>query len=142
MIKVGMAVMADYASFSIGGKLNIMGIFDNIVTKSLPATVAHAYLVIRLVADSSESGKKLDSKIELIDEDGNAVLGMEGYFVVPQMSSGKLEIKHDQIFPIFNLTFDKTGMYEFKIIINGEVRGSIPLAIALMPDKQKNDGLN
>jgi hypothetical protein len=127
MIKVTLALAADYASVSMGGKLNILGIFDSLHSEGVPVIVPHIYLVLRLEGDSAEANKRFAADIQLIDSDGNLILSMPGILILPPPPQGKFSIKYDQVFPLFNLKFDQFGNYEFKIFINNEIRAHIPL---------------
>ncbi len=140
MVKIGFAMISDYAAVCAGGKLSINGIFDALFTRHFPTIIPHLYLVIRLEADATDAGKKYDSKIELIDEDGKPMVALEGFFTVPPAPPGRTGVKHEQIFPLFNLAFEKAGTYDFKILINNEVRGSVPLYINHI--KEQNPLLN
>jgi hypothetical protein len=141
MIKVTMAILADYAGIAVGGKLNIMGIFDNLVTDSVPVVIPHIYLVIRIEGDIGETEKKFDASINLIDEDGKTILSLPGFLMLSPPPSGKLVTRHDQIFPLFNLKLDNYGSYEFKIFINNELRASVPLSVMHLdrPPQQISD---
>jgi len=129
MIKVTLALLADYASVAFGGKLNIMGIFDNLVTEGTPVVLPHIYLVIRIEGDIGETEKRFDAAIHLIDEDGKTLLSLPGFLVLSPPPTGKSITKHDQIFPLYNLKLDNFGNYEFKIFINNELRASVPLSV-------------
>ncbi len=129
MIKVTMAILADYACMAFGGKLNIMGIFDNLVTEDVPVVIPHIYLIIRIEGDIGETEKRFDAAIHLIDEDGKTLMSIQGFLVFSPPPAGKIVTKHDQIFPLYNLKLDNFGNYEFKIFINNELRASVPLSV-------------
>ncbi|MDQ7821593.1 MAG: hypothetical protein RDV48_02225 [Candidatus Eremiobacteraeota bacterium] len=140
MIKVTMALLADFASIAIGGKLNILGIFDSLHTPAVPVVIPHIYLVMRIEGDVGEAGKQYEADMQLIDDDGGKLLSLPGFLVLPQPPPGKFEIKYDQLFPFFNLKFERFGNYEFKIFINREMRASVPLSVARIEAPPQNQG--
>ncbi len=128
MIEISLALLADCANVSREGKLNVLGIFDRISTQSLPATHPQMQLVITLEADRWDADKSHKLGIELIDADGAKLLAMEGDLKFNQPPPGE-QVRINHIFQLNNLRFEHFGNYEFKILINNEVRKSVPLSI-------------
>jgi hypothetical protein len=129
MIKISLALLADCANVSREGKLNILGIFDRISAQSLPATHSQMQLVMTLEADRGDADKSHKLGIELIDADGTKLLSMEGDLKFSQPPPGE-QVRINHIFQLNNMRFEHFGNYEFKILINNEVRKSVPLSIA------------
>jgi hypothetical protein len=128
MIKISLALLADCANVSREGKLNILGIFDRISAQSLPATHSQMQLVMTLEADRGDADKSHKLGIELIDADGAKLLSMEGDLKFSQPPPGE-QVRINHIFQLNNMRFEHFGNYEFKILINNEVRKSVPLSI-------------
>lgn len=72
-MEVSLAVLADYANLAQDGKLNIMGIFQEVNPPVLPFALPQMYLVISLVAGPAEFDTTKDIKIALLDNDGNEI---------------------------------------------------------------------
>lgn len=116
-MRVGLALLCDYANVTREGKLNIMGIFDTIFASSFPTHHAALNLVVRLVTDPQESGKTQRISIQLMDEDGKKMFEAEAE-MEPQVQ-GVSSANVDQILGLGNLVFPKPGTYCFSILING-----------------------
>lgn len=128
MVKVTLALLADYANVSREGKLNILGIFDNINAQSLPAIHPQMQLVLTLEADRGDADKDHKIEIELIDADGTKLFSIGGDLRFTSPPPGE-RIKVNHIIQLNNLQFNHFGSHEFKIRINNEVRQSVPLSV-------------
>lgn len=62
---------ADYANITGDGKLNVMGIFNDIFSFNFPARHSSMHLVGKLGAELGEYGQTRNFTIKLLDEDGN-----------------------------------------------------------------------
>lgn len=134
-MEVALALLADYANVSREGKLNILGIFDNIYSQSVPATHPQMQLIMRLEADRLEADREHKVEVELIDADGNKLFSIGGNLKFgPPPPGEKVRINH--VIQLSNLRFDRFGSYEFKILINNEVRKEVPLAVAELKKSQ------
>lgn len=131
-MKVTLALLADYANVSEEGKLNVLGIFDQITTAVLPALHPQAHLVLRFEASAPEQGKSKDLRIELIDADGRREMAIEGRFSVPTFE-GRVLVTLSEIIRINNILFTKPGDYSFRVLINGEEREAVPFRVSVVP---------
>jgi hypothetical protein len=129
MVKVSLALLADCANISREGKLNILGIFDRINAKNLPAIHPQMQLVMTLEADRGDSDRGHKLGIELIDADGAKLLSMNGDLKFGQPPPGE-QVRINHIIQLNNIRFERFGSFEFKILINDEVRKSVPLSIS------------
>lgn len=127
MIRVPLYVLADSANVSVEGKLNLLGIFENINAVTFPATHPMLALVFTLEGDSGDAGSEHALIVDVVDSDGKRIANISGKFKFKQTSSGK--VRSNQIVYFNGLQFPKPGMYEFKIIINGEERAFVPLEL-------------
>jgi hypothetical protein len=127
------ALLADHASETRDGKLNILGNFDAIWGQSAPATHPKCYLVARFEA-SIAAGTEHQFKVSLHNGNGD-IVGLE---------SPELPLKFVPSGPgrplVANLILDLTGLqlpefddYEFLIRINGHVMAQVPLAFLQIP---------
>lgn len=127
-MEVALALLADYANVSREGKLNILGIFDRINAQSIPAVHPQMQLIMTIEADRVEANRGHKVDVELIDEDGTKLFSIGGTLKFSSPPPGE-RIRINHIIQLNNLKFDRFGKYDFKILINNEVRKSIPLTI-------------
>ncbi len=126
-MQVRIAVLADYASISLGDKLNVLGIFSNIMARAEPVVHPQMQLVMQFEFDPTEAGKK-SVWIALQDEAGNDLLTMNGEIAVPRLPHGE-SATVNQILLLNNTNFPKFGRYEFQVVINGRREATIPLTV-------------
>lgn len=128
-MEVALALLADYANISQEGKLNILGIFDRINAQGLPATHPQMQLIISLEADRVEAEREHKMEVELINADGTKIFSIGGNLKFGLPPCGERVVKINHILQLNDLRFDHFSNYEFKIIINNEVRKSVPLSV-------------
>ncbi len=127
-MKSTIAVLADYANVETHGKLNIMGIFDVINAHQIPAFHPQMQLVVRFVADPSETNVAFPVEVQLVDEDGEAALRIKGQLTFHGAASGE-QSTTNYIVSLNNTRFDKYGDYEFKVLVQDEPVATIPLRV-------------
>lgn len=127
-MNVELAVVADYANIAEGGKLNVMGIFDQIYAPAFPS--AHAYMVlafrIRVEFDDQNAEHKVE--IELLDEDGHRLGGGGGKLAVGAIKPGERQ-SLSQILPFPGIVFPHAGEYSFTIRWDGNNVAKIPISL-------------
>ncbi len=131
-MKVTLAVLADYANITREGKLNILGIFDAIHSKTFPVIHNQMQLVMRFEADIAEKGRQKRIEVQLIDEDGNKLMMLSGQLKIGEVKAGEL-FHVNQILALQNLLFEKPGDYRFDVFVDGQPQREIPLKVAQLP---------
>lgn len=116
-MEVKLAVLADFASVSQDNKLNILGIFQEVNTPTLPTTVPHMYLVVSFEAEPPEYGKQLLIRVALLGEDGEGgeLLSLEGLAEVPQPERREDRVYVNQVIGLAGVTFEQPGDYYFAV---------------------------
>lgn len=126
-MQVKLALLADYANVTAEGKLNILGIFDRISVREIPAVHPQMHLVLRLEAHPAERNLSHAVQIRLYDPDGDTVFDVNGD-IVPQGQAGQT-IATNQILTLNNLQLSKSGGYTFVVLVNNDVKSEIPLGV-------------
>jgi hypothetical protein len=126
-MQVNLAVLADYANVTGDGKLNILGIFDRINLMQVPAVHPQMHLVLRLEAHPAEQDRAHAVEIRLQDPYGAVIFEVKGE-IVPHGEPGTA-VSTNQILTLNNLQLEKIGDYVFVVLINGDVKTEIPLAV-------------
>ncbi|MBM3847740.1 MAG: hypothetical protein FJ405_15820 [Verrucomicrobia bacterium] len=127
-MQLQLAVFCDAAA-DYGGKLNLLGTFDTILTSHLPAIHPQCALAVRLTFQKHEEGRHV-LKLAIVDEDGRPVvtpsLELQMDVNVPEDS---IFLSRNAIVNMQNLTFEKAGLYSVEISVSGIRLGNIPLLI-------------
>lgn len=132
MITVRHAMLADYAMVSQDGKLSIIGIFERLFAQKCPVTHPMMHLVLSFEADRSDTGKQHRLEFQLIDADGGVQLNFGGDMMVAVPPPGE-QARFNHIVSLNNIVFKDFGSYEFKVLVNGEVRVGVPVRITEAP---------
>lgn len=119
---------AEYASISNDGKLSINGIFDSIHSSSFPASSPRMYLVTQFKAEPSEYGRIFEVRFQLLNEDGELMIDLNGAGEVPESEYG-LSVLMNQVVTMNNVAFEKPGQYTFQTVLDGEVVATLPFAV-------------
>ncbi len=128
-LEVTLAVLADYANVSQDGKLNIMGIFQEVSPPILPFALPQMYLVVSFEAGPAEFGSVKNVRIALLDNDGSEMLALEGPAEVPRPSRPGSRAYINQVIGLNGITFERPGGYAFSILVGGETKETVGLHV-------------
>ena len=120
MINIEAFFLCDAATGQ-NGKLNVLGAFDVIRVKKLPATHSTFWIVVRIRSD--EAGHH-SIKVKITDKD-NKVLP-------PKLMGGidfKIATSSNLILGVTRMRFEYYGEYKFDLIIDGKTMATLPLHI-------------
>ncbi len=131
---VTLAVLGDFASVSADGKLNIMGIFDEINPTSLPAQLLSPYLVAHYEADVTEVGKPRRIRVDLIDPDGNQLFSVSQSITIPRRPAPSMGGGFNHIARFAVLQFPVAGDYKFAILIDDDHKQDISFRVNQPPE--------
>ena len=126
---VTVAVLADYANVSQDGKLNIMGIFQEINPPFLPFPLPQMYLVASYAAGPAEFDTIKDIKIALLDNDGKEMLTLEGQVPVQRPPRPGSRAYINQVIGLNGVTFERPGDYGFAILVGSETKETVSLHV-------------
>jgi hypothetical protein len=129
-LEVTLAVLADYANVSQDGKLNIMGIFQEVNAPSLPFPLPQMYLVVSFAAGPAEVDSVRDLRVALLHgDDQEPILNLEGQLIIPRpMRSGSRSYFNEAI-GLAGVTFERAGEYAFSILVGGDEKATVPLHV-------------
>ena len=134
---IQVAVLCDAAT-DYKGKLNLLGTFNSVHTRELPANYPQCSIVLRVVFKLVEEGShKL--RINFVDEDGKFVMpSIELPFEVKMPENDSFAYRNF-ILNIQRLKFEKFGQHAVDIAIDGRQEASIPLEVKQIPGQVKED---
>jgi len=135
---IQVAVLCDAATDN-KGKLNLLGTFNSVHTRELPANYPQCSIVLRVVFKRVEEGShKL--RINFVDEDGKFVMpSIELPFDVSVPENDSFAYRNF-ILNIQRLKFEKFGQHAIDIAIDGRQEASIPLEVKQIPGQGEEDG--
>jgi hypothetical protein len=126
-MNIQIAVLCDAAT-DYGGKLNILGTFDTIITSQLPAVHPQCSIALRLAFTKIEEGAH-KVKMNFVDEDGKLVMpsiDMPVDVVVPNELNF---LVRNFVINIQQLKFERPGQYSIDVAVDGRHETSIPLLV-------------
>jgi len=129
MIKIPLAVIADSANVSREGKLNILGIFQNIGANTVPATHPQISLILTFQGERGDASSEHPLKIQMVSADGEVMINIETRLRFNIPPSGEHTVLAHQIFQFAHITFKRFGTYDLNIFVNNEVRKTVSLNV-------------
>jgi hypothetical protein len=133
--------LCDYAGFGAGGKLILVGLFNQVMhAGALPISLPLSYLVFRVECSIAE-GADHEVRVRLKDEDEITVVNDEGEPVDFSLGAPRFTpsgpgrpLGAQVIFQVVGIALPRTGDYAFEIRIDGAIVGEVPLyAVELAP---------
>ncbi len=130
-MNIQIAVLCDAAT-DYGGKLNILGTFDTIITRQLPAFHPQCSIALRITFSRIEEGQhKL--KMNFVDEDGKLVMPSIDIPLDVTIPPDLNFLVRNFIINIQQLKFEQPGQYAIGVAIDGRQETSIPLLVKHQP---------
>ena len=129
-MKIELLALADFAA-DYGGKLSVVGIFDTIFARQMPAVHAHCCLAVKLRFDKDEEGARR-LRLAICDDDGRLVLpAMEIPIQVtmpPDAPTNTIQV----VANIGGMKIESFGEYSIDLELDGRHEGSSPLYVRQM----------
>lgn len=130
-MNVQVAVLCDAATDD-NGKLNLLGAFDTICARELPAVHPQCSVAVRLTFFSGEEGRHT-LRVNFVNADGRSI--MPDFPTIPidiALPGDAHFATRNFILNIQHLKFEEPGPYSVELILDDQVQASIPLMIKLM----------
>jgi hypothetical protein len=121
------AVLCDAAT-DYGGKLNLLGTFDTIMSHQFPAIHPQCSIALRITFSRIEEGSH-KVRISLMDEDGRAIMPSIDIPADVMFPSDGNFLSRNFILNIQHLKFERAGQYAIDIAVDGRHEASIPLQV-------------
>jgi hypothetical protein len=123
-MKLLLLLAADYANVTGDGKLNVMGIFNEINATHFPARRPSMHLVVKLGAELGEFGETRSLTIRLVDIDGNQIMSLSGSADIPKSVGGR-KPEVNAILELKDIVFPKPGPYQFIVLVDKDYKGDL-----------------
>lgn len=117
------------AALHTSGKLNILGVFDSITVRGLPAKHPHCAIALRIRFTTVEAGAH-KVRITMVDEDGKSIVEkpIEGN-IEAKFGENTRWVTSDLVFNMQNMQFPKEGQYSIDLAIDGRQQASLPISV-------------
>lgn len=113
-IKQNFLHVCDYVSFS-EGKLNILGVFKNINTNTVP--VVHPQMFIVANVKINKSGKYKQS-IKMVNEGGETEIFRQDFDLNIEIPKGKKQAEVGTVAQLTGISFANYGKYKVQVIVD------------------------
>lgn len=132
-MKCDIAVLADAANVSREGKLNICGIFKNIMGAQLPIVWPTMVLAIQLTFEAQEKGRQHALSVQLLGPNGQQLQQLPELTIdIPAETPGErpgLPITLNLI----NVGLPAYGLYRFALAVNGRPLQDVEFEVGMPP---------
>jgi hypothetical protein len=124
-MKIELLALADFAA-DYGGKLSVIGIFDTIFARQMPAVHPHCCLAVKLRFDKEEEGQKR-LRLAICDDDGKLVLPAMEIPITVSMPADAQTNTIQVVANIAGMKIETFGEYSIDLELDGRHQGSSPL---------------
>ena len=121
-MKATLFEIADYASISNNGNLNLVGIFNNITAESLPARHPVMFIVLRLRLEMAEVERSHVVELILMDQDGGRAFTHKG-----TLQAGSRN--HLYIHQSIGMEFKKYDTYSWSAFVDGILLATLEMQV-------------
>lgn len=128
-MEVTVAVLADYANVSKDGKLNIMGIFQEVNAPELPYQLPQMYLVLSFTAGPAEFASVKNVRVVLLHSDGQEVFSLRAQMQVPNAARPGRRAYINETIGLAGVPFQQAGDYAFSILVGDDEKATVPLYV-------------
>ncbi len=131
-MNIQVAVLCDAATDD-NGKLNLLGAFDTIYARELPAIHPQCSVALRVTFFNGDEGKHT-LRLNFVDADGRSI--MPDFPPIPVEVTLPDDVHfgtRNFIINIQQLKFDEPGLYSVDVSLDDQSQASIPLLVKHVP---------
>jgi hypothetical protein len=114
------------------GRLDFLGVFDELSAPGFPAKQDHLVAVLILEWSAAEAGQQ-PLRADLVTAAGEKVLSIQGHTDVAGGGGGPAP-RTRLVMPLEKVVFPVAGRYHFRIEAGGRVLDACPLTLRELPD--------
>ncbi len=130
-MNIQVAVLCDAATDD-NGKLNLLGSFDTIYAREMPAIHPQCAVALRVTFMAGDEGKRL-LKVNFVDADGQSIMPSLDIPVEITLPDEMHFCTRNFILNIQQLKFDEPGLYSVDVSMDDQSQASIPLLVKHVP---------
>lgn len=128
-MKTEIFALCDFAA-DYGGKLVVVGAFDTILARQMPAIHPTCCIAVRFRFEQIEQGEKR-VRLSLIDQDGQALVPPIEIVINVAVPGGRSSQSTHVIANINGLRLERIGEYSVHLAVDGIEVSEIPLHVSL-----------
>lgn len=126
-MNIQVAVLCDAATDD-NGKLNLLGAFDTIYARELPAIHPQCAVALRVTFFSGDEGQHT-LRLNFVDADGRSIMPSIELPVEVSLPEDMHFGTRNFIFNIQQLKFDEPGIYSVDVSLDERSQASVPLMV-------------
>jgi len=111
--------LCDAAEEDTNGKLDVKGIFHDLLAPGFPAVQERMVLVLVIEWGTKDQGR-YNLKAEMVGPDGAVVLTVDGHSDVDARPAERPPARTRLIVPLEKVVFPRAGKYHLRVIVKGE----------------------
>lgn len=111
-----------------GGKLNVLGAFDSIFARKMPAVHRACAIAARIRFEKIEEGEH-KVRVDVIDEDGKAIVPRLDGEISVRIRGDTGSSGTNLILNLQGLKFERYGRYSINLAIDGRQVHSLPFSV-------------
>lgn len=120
---VQLSLVCDEARMRPDGKMDVEGVFNDLLAPGFPAKQDRMVLVTTIEWDRSDEGRNT-FKVDLLGPDGRPSLTVDGHTDVDRRPTHRPPPRTRLILPLEDVIFPRAGRYTFEIRVKGrKLRG-------------------
>lgn len=127
------------AAADYGGKLNLLGTFDNLRSKKFPVAHPHCAVALRVRFEQIEEGAH-PVRISIVDEDGKAIGPSVDGNIGVKFSANVHSVCANMVLNINGIQFEKPGRYSIDLAIDNRHEQSLPLTVLKVEPEPQQQG--
>lgn len=127
-MEITLAAVCDGAHERPDGKLDLAGIFNELRAPGFPAVQDRMTVVLAVAWGPGESGRQ-PIRADLIDEDEQLILTIQGHTEVPEPAPGQSAPHTRLVMPLENVVFPHAGRYWLRLTAAGDKRRACSLFV-------------
>jgi len=131
-MNLALAAICDDVRERPDGKLDLVGIFNELSAPGFPAVQQRMTVVFVMEWDHDEAGVQ-SFRADLLEESSRPVLTIEGETQVPATNGGRPGPRTRMILPLEQVVFPRSGRYRFELVAGGDTHHACSLYVGEQP---------
>ncbi len=132
-MEIILAAVCDAARERPDGKLDLVGIFNELRAPGFPAVQDQMTVVVSIAWAEGETGRQ-PIRADLIDDNDDLILTIQGHTEVPPSVEGEAQPHTRLVMPLENVVFPHAGRYVLRLTAAGGQHPACSLYVGVASD--------